>query len=305
MIRITDIFIFSLLIGIASTIECFSNVVVIVPSFNNATCYKANLDSIFCQDYPHYRVIYIDDCSTDGTGNLVELYILQHHLEHKVTLIRNSYNCKALANIWHAVWTIYDDELVVILDGDDAFAHSHVISRIEQIHREKNMWVSYAQFMNVPEHKAREAGIPTKGYAYPTPIEVINKKSYRLHPWSWSGLRSFYAWIFKQIKLEDLLSDAPGYEGKFYPICYDNAIMFPLMEMAGHHCTFIDEVLLLRNLDTPLNDFKVNPALQRATAAAIRKKAIYPTIQSPIICNHSAQITTKTTIAEQKETLCN
>ena len=49
--------------------------VVIIPSYNNAQWYKKNLDSVFNQRYSNYRIIYLDDASTDQTGYLVEKYI--------------------------------------------------------------------------------------------------------------------------------------------------------------------------------------------------------------------------------------
>ena len=74
-------------------------IVVIVPSYNNAAYYKKNLDSIFCQDYQNFSVIYIDDNSHDHTAELVQQYIKDCHQEHRFKLIKNSYNRKALANL--------------------------------------------------------------------------------------------------------------------------------------------------------------------------------------------------------------
>jgi glycosyltransferase involved in cell wall biosynthesis len=37
--------------------------------------YKRNLDSILQQNYTNYKVYYIDDYSTDKTGEFVEKYI--------------------------------------------------------------------------------------------------------------------------------------------------------------------------------------------------------------------------------------
>ena len=58
---------------------------VVIPSYNNAQWYKLTLDSIFSQKYENFRVVYIDDASPDGTGDLVEQYIHEHGLEHKCT----------------------------------------------------------------------------------------------------------------------------------------------------------------------------------------------------------------------------
>src|SRR5579862_6844435 len=79
--------------------------VVVIASYNNKDWYQANLDSVFSQNYSHYRVIYIDDCSPDGTAKFVEEYIKARGLEHKVTLIKNTVRQRALANLYNAIWT--------------------------------------------------------------------------------------------------------------------------------------------------------------------------------------------------------
>ena len=43
------------------------SIVVIIPSYNNVRWVEKNLMSVFEQKYENFRVIYIDDCSTDGT----------------------------------------------------------------------------------------------------------------------------------------------------------------------------------------------------------------------------------------------
>ena len=49
--------------------------VIMVPSYNNAEWFERTLDSIFSQTYQNFRVIYIDDASTDGAGEFVRAYI--------------------------------------------------------------------------------------------------------------------------------------------------------------------------------------------------------------------------------------
>ena len=50
---------------------------VFVPSYNNAQSrlYLRNLDSIFQQNYKNYHVVYVNDASTDGTGEYVQAYM--------------------------------------------------------------------------------------------------------------------------------------------------------------------------------------------------------------------------------------
>jgi Glycosyltransferases involved in cell wall biogenesis len=51
----------------AKTINGEKYLVILIPSFNNEHWCKENLESVFRQQYNNYHVVYIDDCSTDGT----------------------------------------------------------------------------------------------------------------------------------------------------------------------------------------------------------------------------------------------
>jgi glycosyltransferase involved in cell wall biosynthesis len=48
-----------------------------LPSYNNALSriYLRNLDSIFQQEYQNYHLVYVNDASTDGTGDYVKAYM--------------------------------------------------------------------------------------------------------------------------------------------------------------------------------------------------------------------------------------
>ena len=52
-------------VGLANCVE--KPIVVVIPSYNNERWVENNLTSVFKQNYQNYRVIYVDDCSTDNT----------------------------------------------------------------------------------------------------------------------------------------------------------------------------------------------------------------------------------------------
>jgi len=56
--------------------------VIVIPSYNNSRWYERNVASVLSQNYGSFDVIYTDDCSPDGTGNLVEQYLQQNDSEH-------------------------------------------------------------------------------------------------------------------------------------------------------------------------------------------------------------------------------
>ncbi len=102
------------------------------------------------------------------------------------------------------------------------------------------------------------------------PPHVIENNSFREFLACTGQLRTFYAWLFKQIKLEDLM-----YESDFLPMTYDVGIMIPMHEMAQGRFKYVTEVLYIHNVDTPLNDHKVDVKLQGNLDTYIRNKPKY------------------------------
>jgi glycosyltransferase involved in cell wall biosynthesis len=79
---------------------------IIVPSFNNAKDfrYEFNLQSIFNQDYDNYRVVIVDDASSDNTTALIKHFMKKNKkYEDKVVLITNKKQMTAVPNIHMAI----------------------------------------------------------------------------------------------------------------------------------------------------------------------------------------------------------
>ncbi len=226
--------------------------VVIIPSYNNEKWCVKNLTSVLEQDYQNFRVIYIDDASTDATFEKVSaLLSLSKEWQKRTQLIRNEVNQGAMANLYHAIHSCLEREVVVILDGDDWFAHYGVLSRLNRAYVNPETWLTYGSYADYPGLKRGEC---SKRVAE----SVVKEASFRKAPWTTSHLRTFYAGLFKRIKLQDLVEG-----GKFYDATYDMAIMYPLLEMARDHAQFIKDILCVYNRATPLNDDKIRFARQQ------------------------------------------
>lgn len=256
-------------------------ITVIIPSYNNALYYLENIESVLKQNYTNYHIVYIDDASPDGTGSLVENYIASNGLQEKITLIKNDYNRKALSNVYRAAHMCDPQDIILELDGDDSLAHPNIFKEINSLFSTYNIWLAYAQYKNVPEEKARESKMSTIGYAKPTPSQLIESRQLR-GKWMWSGLRMFYAWLIQEVKLEDLLLPDAPYKGKFFPTSKDAAIIYPMLEMAGDKFMFIPSLWLMRNVDTPLNDFKIGRELQKHCGDFLRTITAYNLLDIPI-----------------------
>jgi glycosyltransferase involved in cell wall biosynthesis len=243
-------------------------IAVIIPSYNNIKWYQRNLDSVFGQRYSNYRVIYIDDASPDGTRDAVRQYVIDNNVQDKITVISNAVNKGALANIYDAVHSLPADTVCVTLDGDDWFAHEHVFEIINNAYADANVWMTYGNYTHYPDQKFNSC-------CADIPQHVIDQHAYRRYIWCASHLRTFYAWLFQKIKKEDLCD-----ENGFYRVTWDQAFMFPMLEMAAGRWRFISEILYVYNVQNPLNDFKVRLKEQLLTERIIRAKHPYaPLVQ--------------------------
>jgi glycosyltransferase involved in cell wall biosynthesis len=236
--------------------------VIIIPSYKNAKWYCKNLQSAISQRYENYRVLYTDDYSPDNTGNLVEEFLEKHDKKKLVSLAKNKERIGALHNIYNMIHSCDDDEIVVTLDGDDWFPNSNVLSKLNKVYS-GDVWMTYGQYRSYPNNRI--------GCSKQIPQEVIDNASYRSHGWCSSHLRTFYAWLFKSIKKEDL-----QHNGKFYSMAWDLPMMFPMLEMSGNRGKFLSDVLYIYNYDNPLNDAKVNLKLQESLEVVARSSAKYP-----------------------------
>lgn len=242
-------------------------IVVVTASYQNAERYLWNLDSVFEQNYENWHLIYVDDCSPDGTGELVEEYVKLREFKENVTVIRNSTRKKALANLYSVIHTCAPDDIIVLLDGDDRFTSYDVLKEVNRMYTDNDVWLTYGQFL-------RSDG--SIGFCRPMPAEIIANNAFREYIAPPSHLRTFYAGLFHRIKLEDLM-----YEGDFFPVTYDLAIMYPMLEMARDHFMFCSKPLLEFNDTNPINDHKVAPDLQLECARVIRARNRYEKIESP------------------------
>lgn len=236
--------------------------VVVIPSYNNQEWYYKNLQSVFLQDYENYRVIYIDDHSTDGTPDLVEHLIKQEGKTGKVTLIKNKTRKGALFNTYVALHSCDPDEIVAILDGDDWFAKTDVLRIINDVYQDPDVWMTYGQFCYYPGGQI--------GFAREIPFHIISDNQIRYYDWVTTHLKTFYAGLFHKIAFSDFLCGR-----EFYSAAGDLAYTLPIVEMAGRHTRFIADVLYVYNVQTPYNDHKMRLSLQRYFTYLIRRKTPY------------------------------
>jgi glycosyltransferase involved in cell wall biosynthesis len=237
--------------------------VFIIPSYNNEKWAIRNISSCTSQTYRNWHLYYIDDCSGDNTASIIKKYIEDHNLQERCTLIENEKRKGALANIYNAIMLCQPTDIIVTVDGDDFLIDTLVLEILASYYSDGRTWMTYGDFIcNHPAWKSCCRYIPS---------EIAEKNKFRQYKWVSSHLRTFYAKLFQLIKKEDLM-----WKGKFFPMTWDMAFMFPMLEMSSRgHFKFIPRPLYLYNVQNPLNDYKVNAQLQRDLEEYVRNMKPY------------------------------
>lgn len=211
---------------------CSHKFVCVIPSYNNVLNYKLNLKSFVKQNYPTHlaRAIYIDDCSNDDTYNIVYSYLSEQRLSNRISLYRNYKRLYQGSSRYNSFHLTYDDEIIVLLDGDDWLASLEVFNILSNKYNKLNLLVSYGSYY-VYDFNGENKIIDCTNIqgCRQFPKNVIINSDYRNYDWISCHLRTGYAKLFKKIKLDSLLSDS----GLFYQMCTDRAEMIPILEMAN------------------------------------------------------------------------
>jgi len=199
---------------------------IIVPSFNNEEWVENNLASILNQTYTNYRVIYIDDASTDETYSRV-VQIVGDLPNWKV--LRNIENKGAAYNYIEHIkaFSPEDNEILVHLDGDDWFYDERVLDNLNSFYNKKDCWMTYGDFVSYDG-----TGMLTRAFPQGTPHhDYIHKhKLYRVDEWKASHLRTYKYFLWKAMDEEDLISKI---DGKYFWHATDLAWAYPCMEMCS------------------------------------------------------------------------
>lgn len=244
--------------------------VIVIPSYNNARYCEQNLLSVLGQEYQRFRVIYTDDASTDETWDKVKALVGGSPLKDRITLIRHEKNRGSLRNLYEMIHMCGDDEIVVRVDGDDFLAHPFVLKKLNRIYADLSIWMTYGNYLDYPSYRQH----PRLCEAFPA--HVLRGRRFRQHKWVSTHLHTFYAGLFKKISIDHLKK-----EGEFLPMAGDLAIVFPMLEMAGDHFHFVDEVLYLYNRLNPINDHKKNRQLQSQCESYVRSLPSYSPLKNP------------------------
>jgi len=236
--------------------------VIIVPFYNASKYIERCVSSIMTQRYDNFRVIFIDDNSSDNSWDFLP------HEDNRATCIRNTKNVKALKNIHEATMSCSDDVVVILVDGDDSLLNKNVLRDINDIYQEgtssdTNCWLQYGQFM-----------FSTGGVGFAREYTDEEFKNLRTAPFKVSHIRSYKVSLYKKIKEQDPeFSCLKNENGEFFEMTYDFAIFIVLLEMAQkERVKFNPKPLYLYNFENPISDHVLDQNKQTSIHIELSKR---------------------------------
>ena len=235
---------------------------VIIPSYNVEKWAQKNILSVLNQNYDNYNIIYIDDASDDNTHDVVKRLISEHPKSKNTIFIKNSFNRGKMHNVYEAIKQSRNDTIVVIVDGDDWLVHKNALNTLNRYYSDTDIWMTAGSYI---ESDSKRTVTPDMSPNYW--IGNIRKKS-----WQASHLGSFRKALFCKIRKKDFMKKT----GEWFTTTSDQAIMWPMLEMAGkEHFRVVKEVLYVYNRFNPLSDDRVFREDQLQTENIIRNLKSY------------------------------
>jgi glycosyltransferase involved in cell wall biosynthesis len=198
---------------------------IVMPSYNNADWVEINLESILEQTYDNYDVLYIDDCSTDNTNELVTKMVGS---DPKFTIKRNPENQRRGYNIApQNIGDFFDDdkEILIFVDGDDWLPYPNTLERLNNFYNKHDCWMTYGGMVCWEGgEEVNEANPQNSPYS----DDVHFNKKYRKDMWRASHLRTFRWFLYNKIDDMDLRYSKTN---EYYFHAEDLASSYPCLEM--------------------------------------------------------------------------
>lgn len=202
--------------------------VIAVIGKNNGAYAEKTINSILSQNYDAFRVVYIDDGSTDGSASHARDTVFAHSAAQKVLFIQNEQSLGVIANLVRIAQDCFEDEILVVVDGENCLAHEWVLQKLNQYYTNPDLWMTFSKALELPSFTPLTT----------PPISSLAK--IRSEPPSALYLKTFYATLFKKLHHHDLM-----YRGEFITEAIDFTYMTPLMEMAEGHMQYLPDTLYL------------------------------------------------------------
>ena len=121
---------------------------IVSPVYNTSPYIEKCIMSALNQTYRNFDFIVVDDCSTDGTGEIIDMI---HKERGGFRVCHNPTRTESpLGNFVKGIDLSPGDkeDIIVTLDGDDWLYDNTVLEYLNDVYQSHNVWMTYGQFIS-------------------------------------------------------------------------------------------------------------------------------------------------------------
>lgn len=154
---------------------------IITVTYNSVSTIADTLQSVASQEYDDIEHIVIDGASTDGTQQIVKRF------PHVKKLVSES--DEGIYDAMNKGIQLASGEVIGILNADDIYQNNKILSRVSEIHKQKELDACYADLVYVKQHDMNKvvrnwtsqeytAGLCFKGWMPAHPTLFLKRRVY-------------------------------------------------------------------------------------------------------------------------------
>lgn len=134
---------------------------VCIPVYNGIPYLAEAIESVLAQTFKNYKLIILDDCSTDATPEIAQKYAQQ---DSRITCYRNEHNL-GMARNWNWAILLARGEYIKLLCADDVIEPEHLQSFVNVLdtHPNVSLVTSFEQFIGDLRNVRKLPNLPAIG----------------------------------------------------------------------------------------------------------------------------------------------
>lgn len=245
--------------------------IVITTCYNVSPWIEMNVHMNKFQTYQDVLYVYVNDNSTDSTKQTISTLIKN---DDRFLLLDNDNNGSQSKSYMYAINyleknnLIFDNDIIVEVDGDDWLSSTFVLEYLNTIYKDPNIWMTYGQYQIYP------TGNIGGHYSMHINEEIDKENLHRKYPFPYSHLKTYKYWLFNKINRQDLIDFKTN---ELFSAAWDHVLCLPMVEMAGknhiHRCE--DILYILNRSDELQNEGKLRTNLQKEIEHRVRLNTSY------------------------------
>jgi len=249
---------------------------ILIRAWNSFEYFDRCIDSALSQKYKNFQILFVDDATP--LDQKQKKYI-SRRLKNHITVF-NKKRLHSLRNAYEMIrkYAVNPNAVVFNLDGDDWLLGRHALSSLAMAYSQNTKCLlTYGECLlwNGAKLSEKPSDLLLPNTNVPYSKKIIRENSYRFKPFYPLHPRTWRVWLFKKIKKQDFLRP----DGSWLQFAEDQAMFYPMLEMAGGNFLSLKKPVYVHNFDYKYSDLKANLYPLVKDELIIRKKPRYEPLQ--------------------------